>query len=143
MRDRVLTNRCVMDSILWFHLECPKAVAKFDDPVEFKRKFRDFLADTRSAAEHVNYQSESAKRVKAEYEHMQYPEDIREHKEFRQFEDEFREFSPVIKPEPEEEFDNEDLPDNFEVDPKAVKYGQVPEILKTRPISREDAAKPE
>ena len=51
MRDRVLTNRCVMDSILWFHLECPKSVAKFDDPLEFKRKFRDFFADTRTAAE--------------------------------------------------------------------------------------------
>jgi hypothetical protein len=34
-----------MDSILWFHLECPKAAARFDNPVEFKRKFRDFLAD--------------------------------------------------------------------------------------------------
>ena len=33
MRDRVFNNRCVMDSILWFHLECPKAAAKFDDPV--------------------------------------------------------------------------------------------------------------
>ena len=55
MRDRVLTNRCNMDSILWFHLECPKNVAKFDDPIEFKRKFRDFFADTRSAAENVMY----------------------------------------------------------------------------------------
>ena len=85
MRDRVLTNRCVMDSILWFHLECPKAAAKFDDPIEFRRKFRDFLADTRSAAEQVNYSSETTKRVKSEYDHMQYPEDVREHKEYRLF----------------------------------------------------------
>ena len=31
LKDRVLTNKCVLDSILWFHLECPKAAAKFDD----------------------------------------------------------------------------------------------------------------
>ena len=35
-----------MDSILWFHLECPLARDKFDDPVEFKAKWRDFFAAT-------------------------------------------------------------------------------------------------
>ena len=44
LKDRVTINRCVMDSILWFHLECPKEVAKFDDKFEFKRKWRDFFA---------------------------------------------------------------------------------------------------
>ena len=53
LKDRVLTNRCVLDSVLWFHLECPKAAAKFDDPIEFKRKFRDFFAETRTAIENV------------------------------------------------------------------------------------------
>lgn len=47
MKDRVLNNKCVLDSILWFHLECPKYVAKYDDPNEFKRKFRNFFADLR------------------------------------------------------------------------------------------------
>ena len=27
MKDRVFNNKCVMDSILWFHLECPKTAA--------------------------------------------------------------------------------------------------------------------
>ena len=25
MKDRVMNNRCVMDSILWYHMECPVA----------------------------------------------------------------------------------------------------------------------
>lgn len=45
LRDRVQNNRCVLDSILWFHLECPKAAAQFDNSLEFKRKVRDFLAE--------------------------------------------------------------------------------------------------
>lgn len=44
LKDRVMTNRCVMDSILWFHLECPKAAQAFDDPNTFKLKFRDYFA---------------------------------------------------------------------------------------------------
>ncbi len=48
LRDNVLSNRCNLDSILWFHLECPKQVEKFDDPIEFKRKWRDFFADQRN-----------------------------------------------------------------------------------------------
>ena len=51
LKDRVLTNRCVLDSVLWFHLECPKAAAEFDDPNQFKRKWRDFLGQQRHAYE--------------------------------------------------------------------------------------------
>lgn len=48
LKDHVVTNRCVLDSILWFHVECPRWVDKFDDPVEFKKKFRDFFARNKS-----------------------------------------------------------------------------------------------
>ena len=51
LKDKVMVNRCVLDSVLWFHVECPKDVAKFDDPIEFKRKFRDFFAANKSIAE--------------------------------------------------------------------------------------------
>ena len=44
LKDKVMTNKCVMDSILWFHLECPREAARFDDKHEFKRKWRDFFA---------------------------------------------------------------------------------------------------
>ena len=108
MRDKVLTNRCVMDSILWFHLECPKAAAKFDDPIEFKRKFRDFFAETRTAATQITSLSDDAKRVRDEYNHVSYPEDIRVHKEVRLFQDTFKEFSPVRRPESEDDWETEE-----------------------------------
>ena len=138
MKDKVLTNRCVMDSILWFHLECPKAVAKFDDPQEFKRKFRDFFADTRTAAENVTSMSESGKRIRDEYDFMAYPEDVREHKEFRAFKDTFKEFSPVYKPQSEEEYESEEPTRFDDIDASTSKYGVVPDFMKTRPLSRDE-----
>ena len=44
MRDNVLTNKCILDSVLWFHVECPKYVERFDDPAQFRAKVRDFYA---------------------------------------------------------------------------------------------------
>lgn len=130
MRDNVLNNRCSMDSILWFHLECPKAVAAFDDPIEFKRKWRDFFAGTRQAKAMVSSYSEEAQRVKKEYGFVHYPEDIKEHTEFRQFKELFEEYSPVKKPESEEEYEEEDLQEWDEVDKKNLMYGSAPEWFK-------------
>lgn len=48
IRDRVQTNRCILDSVLWFHLECPREAAKYDNPLEFRRKFRDLFAEFRT-----------------------------------------------------------------------------------------------
>ena len=53
LKDRVTVNRCNLDSVLWFQLECPRHHAKFDNPIEFKRKWRDFFAITRSYAAHA------------------------------------------------------------------------------------------
>ena len=53
LKDRVFVNNCKLDSILWFHLECPRASGKFDDPVEFKRKWRDFFAQKKSMQENM------------------------------------------------------------------------------------------
>ena len=64
LKDRVMNNRCVLDSILWYHLECPKDVAKWDDPLEFKRKWRNFFAQTIASAELVMTESEADKRVR-------------------------------------------------------------------------------
>ena len=63
----MLVNRCVLDSVLWFHVECPRAAAKFDDPVEFKKKFRDFFAQNKSIAEAAKFQSKTQKVVQREY----------------------------------------------------------------------------
>ena len=48
LKDKVFVNGCVLDSVLWFHLECPRASGKFDDPVEFKKKWRDYFANAKS-----------------------------------------------------------------------------------------------
>ena len=143
MRDRVLTNRCVMDSILWFHLECPKAAAKFDDPLEFKRKFRDFFADTRTAAEMITHTSEEDRRVRDENNHVSYPEDIREHKEYRLFQDTFRQYSPVYRPESEDDWETEEYESPMEnVNMKKASIHNKSDFFKTRPISRDEASRP-
>ena len=54
LKDRVLNNMCNMDSILWFHLECPKTVSRFDNPIEFKRRVGQFLAEQKTYAENAN-----------------------------------------------------------------------------------------
>ena len=139
MRDRVLTNRCVMDSILWFHLECPKAVAKFDDPNEFKRKFRDFFAETRTAADNATALTDESRRVRDEYNHVSYPEDVRERKEYRLFQDTFKEFSPVRRPESEDDWETEEFESPLEkVNKKASQYGRKNELFTAKPLSREE-----
>ena len=54
IKDRVVTNKCVMDSILWFHMECPKRVAEFDHPDTFKMKFRDFFGQQKMDAQIIH-----------------------------------------------------------------------------------------
>ena len=130
-----------MDSILWFHLECPKQASKFDDPLEFKRKFRDFFADTRTAAENVTAISEEGRRIRDEYAHVSYPEDVREHKEYRLFQDTFKEFSPVHKPESEDDYETEELHEFDDIDKKNSAYGKRPAFTIPRPISREEGVK--
>ena len=137
LRDRVLTDRCNMDSILWFHLECPKDVAKFDDPVEFKRKFRNFFAETRTAAENATFMSDETKRIRDEYSHVAYPEDVRERKEYRLFQDTFKQYSPILRPQTEDE--DEELAEWEDIEPKDTEIGVVPKFLAPRPISRDEA----
>ena len=105
LKDKVMNNRCVLDSILWYHLECPKEVAKFDDPVEFKRKWRNFFAQTKASAELILSQSDTAKRIDQEFGHVQYPEDVKEKIQLRAFPDEFKHLSPILHPEPEDDFE--------------------------------------
>lgn len=67
LKDRVLTNKCIMDSILWFHLECPKAASRFDDPIEFRRKMGNFLAEQKTQLENVNNRSDEYERIRNSY----------------------------------------------------------------------------
>ena len=58
LKDRTNIDRCNLDSVLWFHLECPRSVAKFDDPMTFKSKVRDWFADLRHGMKVVSDMSE-------------------------------------------------------------------------------------
>ena len=140
MRDNVLTNRCVLDSVLWFHLECPKAVAKFDDPIEFKRKFRDFLAEQRTAVENIRNHTEENRRIKQEFSHIKYPEDLKEHKELRQYKEVFKQYMP--ERELNEDFETEELTEfDQEIDLKEAEYGTRPSWAKVRPIRKDESLK--
>ena len=111
MKDKVLTNRCKLDSVLWFHLECPVAVAKFDDPVHFKRKWRNFLAETKATAEVIHMEGPEEKEMRKEYGHIPYPEDAKEKLSVRAFPDEFKHLSPILhddEMDQDDDFDCED-----------------------------------
>ena len=107
MQDKVLVNKCVLDSVLFFPLECPKWHAKFDDPTEFKLKFKKFIAETKSAANYWLNETEKDKQLKREFGHALYPEDIRPYKEAVQFTEDFRQYDIQYHPvdDPDEEFE--------------------------------------
>lgn len=96
LKDNVMNNRCRLDSVLWFHLECPLAVAKFDDPIHFKRKWRNFFAETKATAEMLMTETDEEKRIREEYGHVPYPEDAKEKVSVRAFPDEFKHLSPIL-----------------------------------------------
>ena len=142
LRDKVMNNRCNMDSILWFHLECPKHVSRFDNPVEFKRKVANYLAEVRTYRQAMVTETEESKKLENEYSFTAYPEDIKEHKELRQFKETFDHYSPVVRPDPAEEYEEEEPTEwDFEVDKKEAEYGNIPEVLKPKPITVADSAK--
>ena len=45
LKDNTMGQRCKLDSILWFHLECPLYVEKFDNPNFMRRRFKEFFDD--------------------------------------------------------------------------------------------------
>jgi hypothetical protein len=87
-----------MDSLLWFHVECPKEASKFDDPIEFKRKFRNFFAYQRASAELLFRKTDEQKALQAEFGHARYPEDIKSKSEIVAFKDEFKQHDPYRNP---------------------------------------------
>ena len=113
LKDRVFTNRCNMESILWFHLECPKAKDKFDDPVEFKIKWRDFFSQVHAGAKAVlDPDNEEVKRVRNEFDAHLYPEDIKIRPEAHSFLMEKAALTPVVTPAESNEIELEEGPES-------------------------------
>ena len=67
LKDRVKANNCKLDGILWFHLECPKHADSFDDPIEFKRKWREFFATNKSIADQRLAESKKERAIRDMY----------------------------------------------------------------------------
>jgi hypothetical protein len=91
MRDKVPTNMCNLDSLLWFHLECPKHVDSFDNPTQFKAKWRDWFSEQKQTMleREASTNSPLDKKVAYEHGHIRYPEDVREFKKLTAFKDDF------------------------------------------------------
>lgn len=141
LKDRVTTNKCVMDSILWFHLECPKDSAKFDDPTEFKRKFRNFFSYQRAMTELIRRDDEE-KAIEAEYAHQRYPEDVRMKQDARAFHDEFKGYSPTLVPQAEDTFEEEEVLELDEDVPVGDRrYGNPLPEFELHDLSLADSAK--
>ena len=140
LKDKVFVNRCVLDSILWFHLECPRAASKFDDPVEFKRKFRDFFAHNVSVSEATSNSSQTKKRMNEQFGfHQGYPEDINTNAKVNRIGNELEaKFSPKSTPDSGDEEDpNAERGVNFvqaKMENKDILYGKRAEHLQQNPI---------
>lgn len=72
---------------------------------------------------------------------MPYPEDIKERKELRQYQEIFENYSPIRKPIPEEEYEDVHEDDVYDdIDPKELEYEEdYPELFLGKPIKVEDS----
>ena len=103
MKDRVQSNNCKLDAILWFHLECPKAADRFDDPIEFKRKFREFFAINKSIADQRLAKQRRMQGLKDLYGYTRgYPEGQVTHPEADKMIPDFEEYLGSIDPAADE-----------------------------------------
>ena len=94
LKDKVFVNGCNLDSVLWFHLECPRASGQFDDPIEFKKKFRDYFANMKSVRDSIK-ENETQKRVRREYGFQtSYPEYIKYHARAMKIANELKDQAP-------------------------------------------------
>ena len=105
LQDRVVTNKCVMDSILWFHLECPKAASAFDDPTTFKLKFRDYFAHAKHSAQIIYDRDENMEKLRQEYNTNIGPDGIHARTETGDFMQAYKDKDPIRIPDEDAETD--------------------------------------
>ena len=79
-------------------------------------------------------EDEEEKALKAEYGHQRYPEDVKMKMDVRAFPDEFKQFSPTLYEESEDDFETEYLDENF-VDEVPVSQREYAENPFDYPIS--------
>ena len=116
--DRVYLNKCVLDSVLFFQIECPKWHAKFDDPAEFKLKFKKFIAETKSSCAFWYNWTDREKQHAIEFSSAQYPEDIKPYKDAQEFVETFKHMDGLVRPSEDVDAEFEPAPLNREELPK-------------------------
>ena len=125
LKDNVMNNKCKLDSVLWFHMECPLDAAKFDDPIEFKRKWRNFFAEMKATAEFLTVEHDEEKRMREEYAHVPYPEDVKEKVQVRPFNDEFKHLSPILHDELDMDEDDDFMTPNKNPSGRGRDFGKT------------------
>ena len=132
----MFVNKCNLDSVLWFPIECPRAFGKFDDPNEFKRKWRDYFTELKALKETMGPQTATQARLKRQDDYESaYPEDLVEHKKAAKIMKELQRFSPSITPKEEGEPSYEDDRGyNLKPDYKDTMYGHRIEQFQLNPI---------
>ena len=96
LKDKVMHNRCRLENILWFHLECPKYAEKFDHPGIFKKKFKDYFEESITKDLIHHYSTPSSQRFQKEFNHFLYPEDVKARKQFdEKFEEEYNPYKHI------------------------------------------------
>ena len=99
VNDNVFSNKCIMDNILWFHLECPKYVDFWDNPNYFKLKMRNYINE--KILNELKVQPSSHKILNQNtYNKTLYPEDQALNSHLKEFTDKFeKEHHPAHNPE--------------------------------------------
>ncbi len=125
LKDKVTRNNCKLDGILWFHLECPKAADQFDDPVEFKSVFRDFVAQNKAMAEDYLNEKGNFQSIEDAYGSIKgYPEAIKHNPKGKQLWDDIKHLGGDNG-----EINGQELSDD---DLLAYRKGDIPSYLDSR-----------
>ena len=121
--DRVLVNKCKLDYILWFHLECPRAAAAFDDPDTFKLKWRNYFANKAEDMAWLFTPDKDVEKLRQVYDVNLAPDDVRANKEVQEIFKQYPETDPGRHPDYDMESDLEiDFGDNQIPRMPEVKY---------------------
>ena len=134
LKDKVMVDKCVLDGVLFFPLECPRYFSKFDDPVEFKRKFRDYFSRMKVTTDYDRQYPVEYKRVMdLRNTNFGYPEDIEKNHKVQKFTDEFEpKYSVHLTPYEEGEANpegargwNKDVPMHERLYGKRIEFQQL------------------
>ena len=133
LNDNVAANRCTMNSLIWFNLECPRWINQYDSPDGFKRRIKTFFDDQyfRKMSEVKGMERHKQPIVDtSERRNIHYPEDTKVHPVFEKFYEENEEALATEEPELAQNYvEQPEIPDEH----KAVQYHLLEDHLEVEP----------